>query len=357
MRHLQISLTPRTAVRNCDVVMGEHTFRTEIKPKSDAQTAYREATRQGHSAAMLSQDADAATLYSLELGNLGAGQECTVRISYLQLLSCTSGMFVDWTHVSTWTPPYTRIDHANDSIHDTITTPHSERDVSYTLNYDVHITSTSKPVTDVSTVSGGSEGVVANDRASGHRVSYKEEVADASRDFQLIVTLADDRCKEEEIGDTASVFHQRAVRGQEEKTVVLATFTPPLEPSTCQKEKEKTATEIIMVIDCSGSMMGTPIKQARDAALFFVKNLPVDEDIRFNVVCFGSTHIKMFPSSKPYDADSEQDAIDWISANVNADLGGTEIYPALESIYENSTVSADNRPREERHIVFTLGKL
>jgi hypothetical protein len=115
-------------------------------------------------------------------------------------------------------------------------------------------------------------------------------------------------------------LHQRAARGQEEKTVVLATFTPPLEPSTFQEEKKKTATEVVMVIDCSGSMVGTPMKQARDAALFFLKDLPVDEGVRVNVMCFGSTHVKMFPSSKPYDTESEQHAVNWISANVNADL-------------------------------------
>ena len=45
-------------------------------------------------------------------------------------------------------------------------------------------------------------------------------------------------------------------------------------------------------------MQGSPIQQALEAALFFVKDLPSTANATFNVAVFGSTHAMLWPGSK-----------------------------------------------------------
>lgn len=89
-----------------------------------------------------------------------------------------------------------------------------------------------------------------------------------------------------------------------------------------------------MVIDCSGSMGGDPIQQAKEAALFFVKDLPTDGSTMFNIVLFGSNWTLLSPSgSMDCTAASVAAAVPWIQ-RVDADHGGTNILGTLEHIYQ-----------------------
>eukprot|EP00983_Pelagomonas_calceolata_P006186 205235-Pelagomonas_calceolata.AAC.5 len=70
---------------------------------------------------------------------------------------------------------------------------------------------------------------------------------------------------------------------------------------------------------------GSPIEFAKNAALYFVRDLPVAAGVKFQIVLFGSSHKSMNAASLDYDAQAEQHAVDWINANVRANLGGTEV--------------------------------
>ena len=86
--------------------------------------------------------------------------------------------------------------------------------------------------------------------------------------------------------------------------VGLATVVPTL-PSAAAIEKPfppssaPPSLELILIIDGSGSMGGSPIQQALEAALFFVKDLPLKgTSVAFNLAIFGSSHSMMWPASK-----------------------------------------------------------
>ena len=57
--------------------------------------------------------------------------------------------------------------------------------------------------------------------------------------------------------------------------------------------------EFIILIDRSGSMYsGSRMMLARDAAIFFVKSLPIN--CKFNVISYGTQMNPMFSESVPY---------------------------------------------------------
>ncbi|KAL4484464.1 hypothetical protein ABPG74_019641 [Tetrahymena malaccensis] len=98
--------------------------------------------------------------------------------------------------------------------------------------------------------------------------------------------------------------------------------------------------EFLFLLDRSGSMSGQPIQKACEALILFLKSLPTDS--YFNVVSFGSSYQKLFESSIKYDTKSLEKAIKTIK-KYTADLGGTEIYKPLQSIFNEKKMEGYNK--------------
>mmetsp|Transcript_11163 Transcript_11163/g.21951 ORF Transcript_11163/g.21951 Transcript_11163/m.21951 type:complete len:718 (+) Transcript_11163:362-2515(+) len=98
--------------------------------------------------------------------------------------------------------------------------------------------------------------------------------------------------------------------------------------------------EFILMLDRSGSMEGTAMEKAKEAAELFIRSLP--EKSRFNIVSFGSTHSLMFEESVAFNRDNISEAV----ANLqgySADLGSTDILTPLQRIL--STKPSSSYPR------------
>lgn len=85
----------------------------------------------------------------------------------------------------------------------------------------------------------------------------------------------------------------------------------------------------IFLLDRSGSMSGTRIEVAKEALCLFLRSIPPNS--RFNVVSFGDRFEKMYNQSVPYNNETMNDALNKIS-RFNADMGGTELYDAINWI-------------------------
>lgn len=88
--------------------------------------------------------------------------------------------------------------------------------------------------------------------------------------------------------------------------------------------------EIIFVADRSGSM-SDKIESLKSAMMFFINGIP--ENRPFNIWCFGSTFTALWPRSKPFTEASKREAILYVRTEFAANMGGTDILPALENIY------------------------
>ncbi|KAL4489962.1 hypothetical protein ABPG72_010861 [Tetrahymena utriculariae] len=98
--------------------------------------------------------------------------------------------------------------------------------------------------------------------------------------------------------------------------------------------------EFIFLLDRSGSMNGQPIQQACEALILFLKSLPTNS--YFNVVSFGYSFEKLFPSSQKYNSQNLEKAIE-IIAKYSANLGGTEIYKPLLNIFNQMKIEGYNK--------------
>ncbi|VDK50304.1 unnamed protein product [Dibothriocephalus latus] len=77
-------------------------------------------------------------------------------------------------------------------------------------------------------------------------------------------------------------------------------------------------------------MEGEKIQQAKESLLLLLKSLPTD--CRFQIIGFGSTFSALFDEPRDYTVESMQTALEY-QKNLDADMGGTEVLEALESIY------------------------
>ncbi|CAG8664095.1 18057_t:CDS:2, partial [Racocetra fulgida] len=93
-----------------------------------------------------------------------------------------------------------------------------------------------------------------------------------------------------------------------------------------------TLTELIFVVDRSGSMVEAPIRKAAQALELFLRSLP--EDSFFNVVSFGSHYDSLFPKSQPNSQSAISAALS-LAQNMTANYNGTEMYQCLKWVLEN----------------------
>jgi Ca-activated chloride channel family protein len=269
-----------------------------------AQDIYEDAIIDGDSALLLQKIDDA--LYTLNVGNLQPGDDAIVIIKHLQLLA--------------WQQDTLRIMYPT-TIGDRYGLPgalgmqmHQETredpGVEHRVNFSLHIQgqlagcSVTCPSHSLSVRSDNGELVVASPEAG--------IVMD--RDIVIAVERADDQ-------DACAGYYDRDLDG---KWVGWLTLNPEVPVTIGQRN-------MTIVVDCSGSMQGISIQQAKIAVREIVEQMR-DGDW-FNIVRFGSRPEALFRKSMPCTAANKVTALELISA-MNADMGGTEIGSALRLAYE-----------------------
>jgi Ca-activated chloride channel family protein len=121
-----------------------------------------------------------------------------------------------------------------------------------------------------------------------------------------------------------------------EKHLLWAGFHPSLDI-----ESDTAPKGLVLVVDCSGSMGGDSMDQARMAAKGILNSLrPQDY---FNIVAFGSNHRLLFSSLRVANPSNIKEALKF-ATNLQADLGGTELEGALQialGFSSRKTISQD----------------
>ncbi|KYQ91936.1 hypothetical protein DLAC_07176 [Tieghemostelium lacteum] len=91
--------------------------------------------------------------------------------------------------------------------------------------------------------------------------------------------------------------------------------------------------EFLFLLDCSGSMSGAPIEKSAKAMEIILRSL--NENHKFNIITFGSTHHLLFKEGSVLYSDlSLSIASDFIS-NLKANLGGTNLHSPLSDILDS----------------------
>jgi hypothetical protein len=111
----------------------------------------------------------------------------------------------------------------------------------------------------------------------------------------------------------------------EHEYAAMVTLTPLLEAVEHDPQSE-----IIFLVDRSGSMSGQPMEEAVRTLRLFLQSLPTS--VTFNVVSFGSTHSSLFPQPAPMN-NANLLAARKLLDTMKANMGGTEIYQPLQQIF------------------------
>lgn len=152
--------------------------------------------------------------------------------------------------------------------------------------------------------------------SSGHSrtITLATGLAEMNRDIVIVMDLM------EEQAPTA----QRTV-APDGATFLAVTFVPEFDETVTQ---DSPSMETIFVLDCSGSMQGDSIRQARRALELCLRSLSAQDT--FNICRFGSTFEMFAREPVSYTQETLRQAIAYVRAD--ADLGGTDLMAPLEKL-------------------------
>lgn len=281
------------------------TLAGHVVERKAAEARYEDAITDGDTAVMVRDLGDG--LYSMNLGNLLAGESAVIRYRYALTLAW-QGDRLRFLLPTTIAPRYGDAGAAGLSPWET---PESDIVVEYPLDLAIVVDGS---LTECELGSPTHRVTMAR---IGDAFEVKlAESACLDRDFVLTATSRESMPSTLRIvrdGETCVAF--ASVRIPESDEAVRA----PL----CLK----------VVIDCSGSMSGAGIAQARKAALAILDQLRPEDHVGFTL--FGDAPEHLFKTLVPCDAQTLEIARRRL-AGLNADKGGTETAAALRAAYRLS---------------------
>lgn len=292
-----------------EIDLNGETLTGMVKAKSQARSEYEEALSEGNSSVLVNVNADRS--YTLELGNLMAGETCAVRLHYVQTLQPEQGS-LRLTLPTTIAPRY------GDPVADGGFEPHAVPISSMVAEYPFAISllvhgelvkaQVGSPSHHVSIRSIPSVGMKEGSVTEIHLAAK----AWLDRDFILVF----DQRPHASLGLAAWDKFDVGMG------VVMASFKPLLPTRHTKPVTMK------VLVDCSGSMAGASIQAARSALHSILDGL--NENDRFSLSRFGSS-VEHRSKALWKGAPAALAAAQRWAQQLEADLGGTEMEHAILS--------------------------
>ncbi|KAI8809373.1 von Willebrand factor type A domain-containing protein [Cladochytrium replicatum] len=278
-----------------------------VKEKAEAKKEYEQAVEKGLKAALM--ESHTGDVFQTSVGNIPPNSKATVHISYVtELEQDGENDSLRFIFPASIAPRY-----GTSSIQFGKTEHRLSIKVGCAMSCGP-ITSISSPSHTIQMFLGQSLDQPANSEPDMRLARVELTSADISleKDFVVVISAANldkPRCVLEPNGP--------------DSYAAMLTLTPrfALKP---------VRSEIIFLVDRSGSMGGAKIEQTRSALQMFLRSIPPRS--YFNIIGFGSSTQNLFPTSMEYTQDTLKKASTH-AGKIDADLGGTEIYDALSEAF------------------------
>ena len=284
-----------------ELQLGERCLKGQVVEKKAAEARYEDAVTDGDTAVMV--EVSGPGLYTLNFGNLMAQETAVIRYRYALLLHW-QGDRVRLLLPTTLAPRY------GDPFRAGLA-PHQVPETSLTVEYPLDLRLTIQGRLADADIRCPSHMVTQTREGKGITVVLGSPAV-LDRDFVLTMRGASENC--------ARVYDQP----DGEKVLLASLRIPPL------PKREEPPLRLKVVIDCSGSMAGMSIAQARKAALEILNQLRPGD--RFNFTLFGNNVQHFWPDLVPAEARYISLAMQQLE-ELDANLGGTETAHALHAVY------------------------
>ncbi|CAH0059706.1 unnamed protein product [Clonostachys solani] len=314
--------------------IGSKVWKGIVKPKKEAQQAFNEHVAAGLMAGLLEQDT--TEIFSATLGNIPPDTRVTVKISYITLLKYHLVSGAKNKETSTFTIPTCIASRYGQQPRFARTTT---TDVQQGLTLSIKVLDsraihTIQSSTHEIKVEGRAGAQAANSWADlANEKSGKVPSGQASlvqldqgpmfldKDFalEIVVDVDEGNAVPEVWIEHHPIDHNQAA--------LMAILPPGLLnqiPKTPARQRE-----ILFLVDQSGSMRDK-IDSLKSAMHFFLKGIPLGN--KFNIARFGSNFTSWCPQSVQYSGESLEAALAYVSSSIDANMGGTEVLGAVESI-------------------------
>ena len=328
-------LSSRAVLLSLKVTIAGKELQGTVVKKSMAEEQYEDAITEGDGAIMLEQVEPG--LYTMNVGNLLPGEEISISFTYAELYFW-QGETLRFFLPTTLAPRYGDSEAAGLQPHQT---PEYDLLVEHPFQFRLTLL-----------------GILADAELDSptHQLTIDRTAG------KSIITLATgkDVMDRDFILNISSNQTQKDVALIEQDTdgsfFMLASFVPHIPaPSEIPPKSIK------IVVDCSGSMGGDSISQARQAIDEILDRLRPQDS--FNIIAFGSNHRSFFDRQAPADKMNVTKARRLLRS-LDADMGGTEMKQALQaairipgpSIPQDIMLITDGEVWEGREIIRTVCK-
>ncbi|PKC76294.1 hypothetical protein RhiirA1_528033 [Rhizophagus irregularis] len=297
---------------------GQRKVKGIVKEAKEAAKEYTEAIQEGHGAYLL--ESESEDVFQCSVGNITSGQTVVIKITYVTELKHDSESekirFVLPTNIA---PRYGSSEYSSSSNDGKILNPDV---VSYSDKADFYLelAVTCRMTSAIQNIESPSHKISTEMNIEGNpkisKITLTEQITYLEKDFILVVKSKD--------LDQPRAFVE--YNPETQTNCIMLTLVPKFSLNT-------TITELVFVIDRSGSMGVEPMKKAAQALELLLRSLP--EDCYFNVVSFGSDYDSLFPKSELYSETSLSEALN-LAQTMKSNYRGTKVYNVLEWVFKNS---------------------
>ena len=300
-----------------------HRLEGRVEEREEAFDEYDDAMSEGRAAFLL--DQERPNLFTASVGNLLPGQTVDIELTYVAELP-REGRGYRLALPQAVTPRYVP-DHGGDDDRiddeERLRGPRTHGRLGYAWNLTVDVDLLG-PIGEIASPSHRIETRFDGRRAT---VTLAHDERRPDRDFVL-------KLVPQEAGSRAALVEHEGEH--------YAVFDVRADLPT-----DRHAVDVSFVVDCSGSMFGDSIRDARRTLDLFLRSLHPGD--RFRVVRFGSDFERWSKGFVDYD-DRSLDTASRRVEDMEADLGGTEILAPLREVLERS-----DRERRHRVVLITDG--
>ncbi|MDE0028051.1 MAG: VIT and VWA domain-containing protein [Deltaproteobacteria bacterium] len=328
-------LPEKAAVSEFVMTIGERRIRGILREKEEAEAIYREARAQGYQASLLTQHRP--NIFEQKVANIEPGKRIDVNIRYFHSLAYRDGWytFVLPTVVGPrYNPPGSK-----DPVHPLPRTHVQPVSTGTGVRY---LRPEERSGHDIGITVKLDAGVAIEAIESSHRIDQTRAAPDAAtirladqatipnRDFVLKFKVAGGRVK------TNLLTYVDRKKGQGYFTMVLY---PPEHLDAAPRHPM----EMVFVLDCSGSMQGEPIAQAKAAILAALDLLKPGDT--FQVIRFSNNASRFGPNPVPATPENVARAKRYVRQLEGS--GGTEMIEGIRA-----ALNFPHEPRRLRFVTF-----